>query len=228
MSLITPRQILARALFSPKAVYRAAGQRERRSLATRLLHGGLLLSVIGQLASSEFMSDPVRGQGASGLLLVHEYAGLGSAALVTLFWLWALFRHGETKLARLVPWFSARAIRAVGQDALSQARGLWQGELVSAPDGALASAIHGLGLLTVAAMAITGTVYFLWPAAAISGLVLDVHSTVANLMWAYLLGHAAMAALHHLLGEDIVLRMFGIGRGVVMAVAAQGPQKPQH
>jgi cytochrome b561 len=228
MSLITPRQILARAVFSQTAVYHADGRRQPRSVTTRALHGLLLLSVIGQLASSEFMSGPVPGQAASGLLLAHEYAGLAGAVLVTLFWLWALLRHGETKLVRLVPWGSGRAIRAVAQDALGQARGLWHGELVSEPDGALASAVHGLGLLTVAAMAATGTAYFFWPNTSLSALVLDVHSTIANLMWAYLLGHAAMAALHHLLGEDIVLRMFGIRRGNVVNMTGQAPHSPKH
>jgi hypothetical protein len=35
-------------------------------------------------------------------------------------------------------------------------------------------------------------------------------------MWAYLIGHAGLAALHHLLGSDILLRMFWIRRGITV------------
>ncbi len=45
--------------------------------------------------------------------------------------------------------------------------------------------------------------------------VLELHQAEANLMWAYLVGHAAMALLHHFLGEATLRRMFSFkaGRG---------------
>ena len=58
-------------------------------------------------------------------------------------------------------------------------------------------------------MAATGTAYALllqgtdWGRPA-----LFVHASVANLMWAYLIGHAGLAVLHHLTGSDIFSRMF--------------------
>jgi cytochrome b561 len=43
--------------------------------------------------------------------------------------------------------------------------------------------------------------------------VLELHQAAANLMWAYLAGHAAMAGLHHFFGDATVRRMFSLKRG---------------
>lgn len=211
MSFVAPFQVLRRGVLSGRGG-------ARHSAATRVLHFLLLLSVSGQLASSQFMSGPEPGKADSGLLLVHEYAGLGSFGLIFVFWLWVLIRHGETRIGRLFPWFSSDAVHAVIQDALSQVRGILQWKHVVESDGALASAIHGLGLLTVTAMAISGTLYFFMASSVFASLALEIHSIIANLMWVYLFGHAGMALLHHLLGNDVLSRMFGIRRGRIATV----------
>jgi cytochrome b561 len=36
----------------------------------------------------------------------------------------------------------------------------------------------------------------------------EMHGALANVMWAYLIGHAAMALLHQLLGEGILRKMW--------------------
>ncbi|MBV8663819.1 MAG: cytochrome b/b6 domain-containing protein, partial [Hyphomicrobiales bacterium] len=38
--------------------------------------------------------------------------------------------------------------------------------------------------------------------------VLGLHRLAANLMWAYVIGHASVAVLHQALGDDIFSRMF--------------------
>jgi hypothetical protein len=64
-------------------------------------------------------------------------------------------------------------------------------------------------------MAATGTVYF-FATPSIAHNALALHRLFANLMWAYILGHAGIAVLHHLLGIDILRRMFWIRRGVTV------------
>ncbi|HTI03380.1 MAG TPA: cytochrome b/b6 domain-containing protein [Acidisoma sp.] len=217
MSFIAPRQILRRSLLSRAAVYQSVAHGEaRRSHATRLLHLLLLLSVINQLGSSQFMSRPFPGEAPSTLYALHEYVGMGSFGLVLGFWLWTLVRRGETTIGRLFPWFSPPAIGAVIRDAIAQLRSILQRDPLAESDGAFASAVHGLGLLTLTGMAATGTLYFVMTGSSIGHLALGLHKTMANLMWIYLFGHAGIAVLHHLLGHDILRRMFWVRRGITI------------
>lgn len=69
------------------------------------------------------------------------------------------------------------------------------------PEAPLASAIHGLGLCLVTVIAGTGAFYLLSGANSpeASGWIMCAHTSLGNLVWAYLIGHAAMAVLAHLL-----------------------------
>jgi cytochrome b561 len=79
----------------------------------------------------------------------------------------------------------------------------------------LAGAVHGLGLVTVTAMALTGATMVLAMASDGSmGTLLRavrwVHGFVANFMWAYVIGHVTMAVLHQVRGERLLTRMFSL------------------
>jgi cytochrome b561 len=216
VKLISPKQIARRAVLAPNALYhRPAAHGVARSQATRVLHLLLLLAVVHQLISSQFISRPLPGDAPSTLYQLHEYVGMASLAVVCVFWLWTLIRHGETSLTSLFPWLSPRRIAAIIDDCLGQINAIRRRDPSHESSGALASAVHGLGLLVVTAMAATGTVWF-WSSGAVAHAALAMHSLVANLMWAYLIGHAGLAALHHLLGSDILLRMFWIRRGITV------------
>jgi hypothetical protein len=126
---------------------------------------------------------------------------------------WVLVRHGETRLGRLFPWFSAARMRDVAADLIEQVlhRLLGVGRMEDRGD-ALASAVHGLGLLTVTGMCLTGATYFFARGTILGRDALMLHRLVANLMWAYLIGHGGMAVLHQFLGDDILARMFWFRR----------------
>jgi cytochrome b561 len=179
----------------------------KRSDTTRAVHLLLLLLIINQLVSSQYMRLPHGGAAPSWLLQLHEYAGLVTLPVLAVFWAWTLIRSGETRLSRLVPWLSMAGVRDVLVDAAAQGRRLIAGRAPDDRDGALASAVHGIGLLVMTVMAITGTIYFA-TAGTTARVVLDVHKLVANLAWAYLLAHAGMAILHQLLGSNMFARMF--------------------
>jgi cytochrome b561 len=213
MIRISARQIALRSMLSKRAVYQpAAGHAVKRSNLTRLLHLLLLVCVIHQMIGSEFLSRPLPGEAPSLLFRLHEYIGMGSLGVVFAFWLWAVARHGETSLAELFPWASPRRTRAIFSDIICRSRELTGPELLDRVSQILASTIHGLGLLVVTAMAATGTVYFL-ASGTLAHAALALHRLISNLMWAYLIGHAAIALLHHPLGSDILRRMFWIKRG---------------
>jgi hypothetical protein len=85
--------------------------------------------------------------------------------------------------------------------------------------------VHGLGLLTVTAMAATGTVLF-FSGGVVFHDAMALHRMIANLMWAYLIGHSGLAALHHLLGSDLLRRMFWIRRGITINTRLSGNAHP--
>ena len=185
-----------------------------RSGPTRVIHLLLLVVVVNQLASSQFIERPLPGEPPGWPYALHQYVGLASVAVVAAFWVWAMVRRGETRLARLVPWFSVTRVRDVAADLSTQLRRMVRGKAPDDNDGAFASAVHGLGLLTVTAMAVSGAVYFLAQGTPVARTSMGLHKLFANLMWAYLFGHVGVAAFHHLLGSDVFSRMFWSGRGL--------------
>lgn len=225
MSFLSPRQILRRSVLSRFALYQSTS---RHGLPpahlTRVLHLAILVCVVNQLLTSQFMGLPFPGMGQSRLFVLHEYIGMGSLGLVLLFWLWTLIRHGETRLVRLFPWFSPRAIADVLRDAWAQAKSLFDRDPLAENDGAFASAVHGLGLLNLTGLAVSGTVYFVMRGTITSFDALRLHAALGNLMWAYLIGHAGIAALHHLLGHDILRPMFWIHRGITITTPRRRPR----
>lgn len=180
-----------------------------RSRTTRVIHFVLLLLILHQLIGNQFMERPMPGEPPSLVWTLHEYLGMVSLAAAGAFWAWALVRHGETAPGRLVPWFSAHRLRDLFADTLAQLRRLARLQAPADDDGAMAGAVHGLGLLLVTAMAATGTLYFFSGAHP----ALTVHKLLSKLVYAYLAAHVGMAVLHHALGSDIFSRMFLPRRG---------------
>ena len=124
-----------------------------------------------------------------------------------------------TDLGALIPWFSGRRLAALGRDIKVHAGAALKLRLPEHdPEAALPSAIHGLGLLLISAMAATGAVYFVEVALGLHSaepdgmLAMTVHLALANLVWAYLIAHAGLALLHHLLRSMRMSTMWSFGR----------------
>ena len=83
--------------------------------------------------------------------------------------------------------------------------------------GPLMPAAHGLGLLLVAAMTLSGLSWWLGVEAA-----KDIHETLAPLVWAYLVGHVAAAVWHQWRGEPLITRMFRLRRYFESGMALRG------
>ncbi len=190
-----------------------------RRLPTRLLHLAIAVAIVHQLIVSLFMEGPRPGRAGDLAFNMHVAVGFGSLGFLAAFWLWSLVRREEKSVGALVPWFSADRRRRVLDDLRRHLTALraWR---IPEPDGdmALASAIHGLGLVTMTAMAVSGAVvYFaMQPGSGLTQFgfaALAVHSAVANLAWAYLVGHAAIALAHELAGHRIVRSMFSVRGG---------------
>jgi cytochrome b561 len=184
-------------------------------LPTRLLHLGLALAVTAQLALSLVMPAPgVHHHRHTPLQAdsfeIHEWVGMATLGIVLAHWLWTAFARESVGLSRLFPWRS-RARREVYSDL----RGLGSRQLPhGGPRGGLPGLVHGLGLLAVSGMALTGSVIFFWlpengaavPAGAKN--VIEIHQFIANFVWVYWFGHVGLAVLHRLAGHDTLRAMF--------------------
>jgi len=182
---------------------RTASQANRHSLATRAVHGALALAIVAQLVTSYTMHRPRNGAPGDLVYSLHEYAGLLAFVLALLFWVTVLVRTKGTSIAALLPWFASARRRALWGDIAAHRKALFRLRLpLHGQDGPLASAIHGLGLTLVSVMALTGTYWFIMNQFGLGRAVyvhifLELHALFGNLVWAYLIGHAGIALVHH-------------------------------
>ncbi len=189
----------------------------KHSLVTRVLHLLVAAAIVLQLASSQLMRVPRPGRSGSGTeaaaFTLHEYVGLATMAIVVLFWLWLPARRQGTSLGLLFPWFSRQRLAGLQEDVRLHVRCAMRLALPEPERAvALSSAIQGLGLVLALIMATTGTIgYLVWTeGTAMTGLaaaVFEVHGTLANVLWGYLIVHVGAALLHELLGHRILYQM---------------------
>jgi cytochrome b561 len=191
----------------------------RHSLATRMMHALFAAAIMVQLATSYVMHGPRRGLPGDGLFTVHQYAGMAAAVLALGFWLVLVARRHGTSFDQLFPWFSDRRLAALWADVVYHVRALVAFRLPDyREDSAFASAVHGLGLLLMTAMAITGCVYFYGLSTGIAktavfSLDLVTHKLLAKLAWAYLIGHAGLGLIHHYTARSSLAGMWSLERG---------------
>lgn len=177
---------------------------DQHALSTRIVHAGLALSICSQLATSLIMQGPTDTTAGDAMFQLHRYSGFAALAFAVLFWITLTFRRRGTAPTALFPWFSDERRRAFATDVGNHLRSLLHGRLPAYEEtGPLASAVHGLGLLLMTAMAVSGGIYAAQVWAGLrspepdGSLAMTVHFVLANLVWAYLIAHAGMATIHH-------------------------------
>ncbi|MEM5474428.1 cytochrome b/b6 domain-containing protein [Hoeflea sp. AS60] len=185
------------------------------SRSTRLSHMVLAATIVTQLISSLIMVPPLDGNAADIAFTIHQYSGVLAFLFALLFWGIIMARKKGTSLTSLIPWFSAERLRLLKGDILEHFAALKSFKLPDYKDDKpLASAVHGLGLLLMTGMAATGVAFAIamqlgrgeetnWVA---NDLLL--HVTFANLVWAYLIGHAGLAILHHFTSKASLSEMW--------------------
>lgn len=179
-------------------------QPDQHAHSTRLVHAGLALSICTQLATSLIMQGPTETAAGDAIFQLHRYSGFSALAFVFLFWMTLTFRRRGTAISALFPWFSGVWRRAFLADLGNHLRTVVRGRLPAHEEtGPFASAVHGLGLLLMTAMAVSGGVYAaqVWVGLQSpepdGSLAMTVHFALANLVWVYLIAHAGMAMIHH-------------------------------
>jgi cytochrome b561 len=186
------------------------------SLPTRLFHAGLASAIVLQLASSQLMQVPRGDRAANWAFQVHSYSGMAALGLALLLWAVVMTRIGGTDAGALVPWFSATRRAALFADIKAHWADLKKRQLPAYNEQSpFASAIHGLGLLLMTAMATTGTIYFIAGQIglgdnALLHLLMDAHGAGGSLVWIYLIGHAGLATIHHFKNDMSLREMWSI------------------
>lgn len=169
---------------------------------TRVIHISLALAVVVQLATSLFMSHDTNSGREDLLFEVHEYAGLTSLVIIAVFWLVVFFRKKGTPLGLLFPWFSRVRRKALTTSAMRHLKLIKARKVPGYEDeDAVASAIHGIGILIISVMTVTGLLYFVSgkmgaPDGVVATVAITIHAPFSKLVWAYLIGHAGIAVLH--------------------------------
>jgi len=84
-------------------------------------------------------------------------------------------------------------------------------------EAALPSAVHGLGLLLITAMATSGASYYMVLLIKATDnpvfrLILEIHQLLANFAWAYLIGHAGLGLIQHFTGNLPLTAMWSLRR----------------
>jgi len=175
----------------------------RHIKTTRLIHAGLAVAIVIQLTTSLVMRAPEHGRVGNGYFDIHQYGGLAAFAFVFAFWAVVAFRKRGTPVRLLFPWASADRRADLYRDVRRHASSLRALRLpVHDGPAPFSAAVHGLGLLLMTTMAVSGTIYYFintgdTHAGGLVGLVLLVHEALASLVWVYLIGHAGLAVLQH-------------------------------
>jgi cytochrome b561 len=184
----------------------------RHLTSTKLVHGALAILVAVQLVSSLIMQVPQENHPENVFFELHRASGFAAAGVAILFWAVVLFRTIGTDAGLLVPWFSAQRRAEFVEDALRHLRAMRHGHFARYREASpFAAALQGLGLLLISAMAATGITFSFASQEALRAAALTAHGLMANLVWAYLIGHGLMALLHHYAGEQDLADIWSLG-----------------
>lgn len=184
------------------------------SRTTRILHSLIALTVTFQLIVSLVMEHPENkrpmSQAGAFWFEWHEWVGLAAMAVLLASWIYRLANFKREGQGMLFPWMNAAGRKSLMTELRMFLTLKWK---ALADTGPLAGTIHGLGLLIATAMAVTGSILYigLWPDDAVPPNVhnmMEVHSTLATVMWIYLYGHVIIALWHQFVGHASIAKMF--------------------
>ncbi|MDX8384603.1 MAG: cytochrome b/b6 domain-containing protein [Ghiorsea sp.] len=184
----------------------------------RLLHWGFAILIPLQLLSEELMKRPkpgrIRDEMQTFFFEVHEWVGMTALVLVIARLAWG-FMRAESKWVDLFPYFFQAGRKGIVDEVVNGIPGWFKGKLpVPGQEDYLPGAVHGLGLLLVLAMGISGAamLYGMEDTGAMIGLIHDMkeaHEVLGSLLWVYIYAHVGMTIVHMLLGHPMLGRIFG-------------------
>ena len=175
---------------------------------TRIVHAALVVTVLAELSTGLIVSQATRPH----WLVIHSILGIATTLVIIVDWMWTWARRD---FPILFPWNRA-GMRVVGREAVE----VFQGKLPGSGDGTgLSSFMHGIGLLGVSGMAITGLLMYMEipggyglylhsSAYAFFTMLATTHLYLSYVVWAYLIGHVFFAALQQVLGHNVLRHLY--------------------
>ena len=178
----------------------------------KFLHVSFALLITMQLFSELYMKKiwKKRGQDHFQHLLFHAHmwAGMATVVVLGIFWYW-VYKNGDVR-SHFFP-YSGAPLQGLCDDIA----GLTKKKLPPhGVRGGLPGLVHGLGMLVVTSMAVTGFfMFFLIPPFGVAKpehiyqIPKKIHDFLSTLVWIYWWGHISMALLHARTNRGI-LRIF--------------------
>lgn len=177
----------------------------KHTYKTRLLHCVIAVLITVQLYTiyaldNRFFTKPIR----SFLFSVHTYSGIVVFCALFLFWIVIMTRQQGTSVKELFPWVSVSALKNVFHDCGYYITSLRHFKIPEHRTPApLASAIHGIGIIIMSVMAISGVHRYLVYQLSITKTPLikaitSLHGVFGDYAWIYLSIHASIALLNHI------------------------------
>jgi len=186
---------------------------------TRLLHWGFALLIPLQLLSEELMKRPKPGRIREDMQIfffeMHEWIGMIALTLILLRILWG-FAGAEGGWVRLFPYCTSKGLKGLKEEICTEIPSWFKGNFpVPDKEAYLAGAVHGLGLLLVLALGISGAImlYGMEETGQMLGFVHDMkelHEVLGEILWIYIFGHVGMAVIHLLFGHPMFQRIFSL------------------
>lgn len=183
-------------------------------VAVRWLHVGIAAGAVFQLLTSLILLPPDEKGSvfAHTMMQAHEVGGLVVAVFVALHLVWSLLVH---KAQHSSMWILLE--RNHWRESFSLIKMLPRALLgktdMPEPGSSLARIVGMLGILLMAAMGATGVaIWFGLPEHSLImppgvDLLMNVHSLLSNVLWAYVIGHVSMALAHTRGGDQVIKRI---------------------
>jgi len=186
---------------------------------TRLLHWGFATLIPLQLLSEELMKRPKPGRIREDMQIfffeMHEWIGMIALVLIIARIAWG-FMGAEGGWARLFPYFTCQGLKGLKEEICTEIPGWFKGKIATPEkESFVAGVVHGLGLLLVLGLGVTGAtmLYGMEESGKMLGFVHDakeLHEMMGTLLWIYIFGHVGMAVVHQLLGHAMFKRIFSL------------------
>ena len=188
----------------------------RFTRAIQSIHLAIVCLVSFQLFFEQMMELPKPDKPIDDIqalfLLLHEWNGFIVLGLAVLF---LMLRSGQSQTTHsLFPWLSVSGWRGIFKELAHDIPGWFKGKLKKPEESFhIASSVHGLGILLLLGLGATGIMVFigLEPNGYMdrdTKAIKDLHSSMGELIWIFVLAHSAMALLHQLAGHRVFQSMF--------------------
>ncbi len=188
----------------------------RINTTTRVLHYCMIVCVLYQLISAEFMRvlEPGKIAGFDTVLFDFHMMVFGWGAFLVASIYVVILYEDQDGWGRMVPWFTTRHRRAFFKEARNDIVSTLRGRFpLPEEQSVLSGAVHGAGILLVLALGFTGAHVMLGVRSdgtmrADTLLVLDLHAAFAKILWIFIIGHVTMFFFHIVTGHRTIMDIF--------------------